>query len=363
MMHFTPYVRRTADGIGNIIADRFYPASSPQAAVLARLEAGLGKGADAAAARLDEAEGWLWSERWLFASEDEMWRASRLRYASIETVSACNQSCFFCPVSVAPRPVERMKTALFETIIAGLAAIDTAEGVFLNNYNEPFLDTRLPSMVRAITRAGLKVAINTNAAVPFDPAKWRGARISLLTVNMHTLERERYRAERGSDDLPVVLENIALYAQHRVADDIRIVVLGQGDAAHDRATAEITARFADRGIATMPHLLMDRCGAVKTLPPVADRGAWLSGCEQTGSRVLEHIHVLADGRCVLCCEDYNEDHVIGDLRTQSIADVMGGDALVAHRKRIYGAAACEPGYICRACAYATVGEGTPVAVA
>ena len=356
-MFFTPYTRRDGNGIANIISDRHYAAASPQAAILARFEGGLQAGLEtdslnalAAQPHLD----WLWSESWLFPTNEEIWRASRLRYASIETVSACQQRCYFCPVSTAPRPVTRMPTELFDAILAQLAKIRTVEGIFLNHYNEPFLDTRLPDMVRSIVRENLKVAINTNGAVPFDPAPWQGTEgaVTLLTVNIHTLDRDRYKAERGRDDLSNVLANIDLYIRHRVADDLRLVVLGHGDDRHDRDIADVTARFAGTGVGIMPHLLMDRCGNVETVAAVPDRGEFLRGCEQTGSRVLEHIHVLTDGRCVLCCEDYGEKHVVGDLRTQSVVEVMRGEPLAQHRGKIYGASPCEAGYICRACAYA-----------
>jgi hypothetical protein len=356
-MFFTPYTRRNGGDITNIISNRGYAGSSTQAAILAQLERDLRSGRANASLHPFAAQPdlqWLWSESWLFATYDAIWRASRLRYASIETVSACQQRCCFCPVSVAPRPVTRMPTELFFRILEQLAAIRTVEGVFLNHYNEPFLDTRLPNMVRGIASRNMKLGINTNAAVPFDPARWRGTEgmITLLTVNIHTLDRERYRLERGRDDLATVLANIDLYLRHRVAEDLCLVVLGHGDVLHDRDIAAITARFAGTGVRIMPHLLMDRCGNVKTVAPVPDRGEWLAGCEQTGSRVLEHIHVLPDGRCVLCCEDYGEEHIVGDLRTQSVVEVMRGESLARHRQRIYGAAPCEAGYICRACAYA-----------
>lgn len=350
-MFFTPFTRRDGNGITNIISNRHYDAASPQAAILAQFEGGPAHESLHTLATQPHLN-WLWSERWLFADDHEIWRASRLRYASIETISSCQQRCYFCPVSTAPRPVTRMRTELFDRIVVQLAEIGTVEGVFLNHYNEPFLDTRLPDMVRRIALANMKVGINTNAAVPFEPAQWHEGMVALLTVNIHTLDRARYTAERGRDDLPVVLANIALYIRHRIAEDLRLVVLGHGDALHDRDIAAVTARFAGAGVQVMPHLLMDRCGNVETVAAVPDRGAFLHGCEQTGSRVLEHIHVLPDGRCVLCCEDYSEKHVVGDLRTQSVAEVMRDEPLAQHRRKIYGAQPCEAGYICRACAYA-----------
>ncbi len=356
-MHLSPYISTDGDGLHNIVSDVRYPTVSERGRTLTAMLAGASGDFRMSGPCSPWDATWLLAEQWLFPTAEDAWRASRLRYASIETVSACNQTCRFCPVSHSPRPVTRMDFALFVRIVTELAEISTMEGVFLNHYNEPFLDKRLPQMARLISDAGLKLAINTNASVPFDPRDWLAEQplIHLLTVNLHTLDRRRYAGERGRDDVDQAVRNIRLYRHHRLAEVVRIVVLGDGDGQHRRDVAQIEAQFASAGIEVMSHLLMDRCGEVPGVEPAADRGDILAGCQQTGSRVLEHLHVLTDGRCVLCCEDYGENHIVGDLRSQSVIEVMRGDALVAHRRRIYGFARCEPGYICRACSYAVPG--------
>jgi radical SAM protein with 4Fe4S-binding SPASM domain len=39
------------------------------------------------------------------------------------------------------------------------------------------------------------------------------------------------------------------------------------------------------------------------------------------------LNIWADGRAVLCCDDWNEEHVVGDLNSQSLSEIWRGEAL------------------------------------
>ena len=71
-----------------------------------------------------------------------------------------------------------------------------------------------------------------------------------------------------------------------------------------------------------------------------------------GSRPFEHLHVVATGRVVLCCQDYREEYVIGDLHSQSVAEVLASDAILSLRKAVYGVIESAPDFICHRCEFA-----------
>ena len=69
-------------------------------------------------------------------------------------------------------------------------------------------------------------------------------------------------------------------------------------------------------------------------------------------RVLpfKDLNIWADGRAVLCCNDWNEQHPVGDLNTQSLAEIWQGAALAeARRLHREGKGAELP--ICASCNY------------
>ncbi len=47
---------------------------------------------------------------------------------------------------------------------------------------------------------------------------------------------------------------------------------------------------------------------------------------------FQDLNIWADGKAVLCCNDWNEEHVAGDLNTQSLRDVWLGQPLISARK-------------------------------
>ncbi len=50
-------------------------------------------------------------------------------------------------------------------------------------------------------------------------------------------------------------------------------------------------------------------------------------------RLMEQIFVLQDGRMLLCCSDWEQQSVVGDLTRQKIADIWHGERYAAYRRR------------------------------
>jgi MoaA/NifB/PqqE/SkfB family radical SAM enzyme len=287
---------------------------------------------------------------------DDVSRQSRLKVVSLETMTACNQKCYFCPVSIAPREDAVMPVELFENIVNMLTNYrPTIESVFLQSYNEPTLDRRFLDQCRTLFAADLPVAVLSNGT-GLTPAKIdaivEGGPLRYLCINLSTLDRDRYQHDRGEDHLAAVLRNLD-YAKHRrVADRMNIVVLGTGDATHDSDFAAIRDRFAGSRFDVERHVVMDRAGWLDVGLKPAQRKRHLAGCDNVGSRPLQHLHITPKGKCVLCCEDYDEKYVVGDLTTHTIAEVLESDELARMRRWVYGIEEAPDDFMCRNCIFA-----------
>jgi hypothetical protein len=293
---------------------------------------------------------------WLVEPGDHLASRFRLRVVSLETHSACNQACYFCPVSIAPRADTSMSDALFESIVDQLSAFKaTLEAVFLSNYNEPTADAGFIARCQALARRGLPIALNTNATglTPsrIDALNALGP-LRLISVNLSTLDRDRYARDRGADHLNLVLRNLDHAATRPLAAEMLIVVLGDGNEQHAHDVETITARFKGTRFVVQAHRIMDRAGhlSIGLKPEVAHQK--LRGCDNLGSRPLQHLHVTASGECVFCCEDYDAHHLIGDLRTASIVDVLSGEAMARLRRWSYGLEEAPAQFMCRKCVFA-----------
>ncbi|MGE0585559.1 MAG: radical SAM/SPASM domain-containing protein [Flavobacteriaceae bacterium] len=343
--------------IASIVSDKRYMLADEPGRSLANLEPG-GLLTAATMKSLAPFIEELLANGWLFTDRHSMFRSYRLRYVSLETNTQCNQRCFFCPVSEHLRPDHTMSDALLESVLCEMETQPDLAGVFLNNYNEPFLDKRAGSIISRLHARNIKVAVNSNGTVPLKsikPELTKGS-IFLLTFNIHTADREKYRRERGRDHLTLVLRNIADYARAGVAQTTRVAVLGDLSDAHEQEFEAIRQAFKDVPVTFEKYRLMDRAGNLMAdVSGAVDRDI-LWGCEQTGSRPLEHLHILPDGRCVLCCEDYYETHVVGDVSRQSFHEVMSGDEMARYRRTIYGFDRPDENFMCRHCEFSIPGH-------
>lgn len=245
-----------------------------------------------------------------------------------------------------------MSKELFESIVDQAAAVGGRDLViFLSNYNEPTMDPLFEDRVRYLFGRGLSVSILTNAS-GFTPERSRLfeglGRFRYIGINMPTLRTERYQKLHGTRDLARVLANIDAMDPGAISVESAIVVLGDDDEEHHRDAEEIRQRFQPRGWVVKPFKVRARpaTGIYVPEPPPKKR---LKGCELMGSRPFEHLHVTATGRAVLCCQDYWEKLQIGDVKRQTVAEILGGDVIARLRRWVYGVEEAPEDFLCRRC--------------
>ncbi|HXH40017.1 MAG TPA: hypothetical protein VNN08_15405, partial [Thermoanaerobaculia bacterium] len=126
-LRVNPFLHIDAGRIYNPLTDRAIVAGEAEYEALRRVIDG-GTTNEAADEQLEK-DGWL--------VRGDVSRSHRLKIVSLETMTACNQKCYFCPVSIAPREDYDMPPELFGRIVSQLTAYrDTLESVFLQSYNE-----------------------------------------------------------------------------------------------------------------------------------------------------------------------------------------------------------------------------------
>jgi len=301
----------------------------------------------------------LMDQAWIAPPESDLTSRYYLKYASIETHTVCNQSCRFCPVSIAPREPHFMPTALFDRIIMSLAGYRTTlKAVFLNNYNEPTLDKRIIDQVRTIKDAGLSAALLTNGTEltpeKIDALLGLGA-LAYLGVNIASIQREQFMSFHGKDHLERVIQNLDYAKDRRVAERMAIVVLGDGGDEHAQNYEAICKEYGHSCFEVRIFRAVDRAGFLEEgwKPEVLNKK--LRGCEEMGSRPLQHIHVNAHGQCMFCCQDYKGDYIVGDLNQESVGEVLAGPKLSLLRAQAYGLKQAPDDFICRKCVFSLTG--------
>lgn len=296
-------------------------------------------------------------EGWIVPEGTDLSRRHHLKVVSLETVTTCNQKCYFCPVSIAPRDDEEMPTALFERIVGELTEFrSTIDGVFLQSYNEPTIDRRFVDHCKTLFEAKLPVAVLSNGS-GLTPAKVDGllaaGRLRFLCINLSTLDEERYERDRGENHVKIVTRNLDYAKDLPVADEMRIIVLGTGDDEHQENFEAVRDRYAGSRFEISKQITVDR-GAwnLEVGRKAVQRVGRLAGCELIGSRPLQHLHITATANAILCCQDYDENYVVGNLATESVRAVLEGDAMARMRRWAYGVEESPDDFICRSCVFA-----------
>ncbi|MDQ3280546.1 MAG: radical SAM protein [Acidobacteriota bacterium] len=347
-----PFLHYGAERIYNTLTDRFLDAGEPGFDELHTIRDGALRTSDLPRPlALD-----LFSHGWLVESSPDLGNRFRLKYVSLEASTVCNQGCYFCPVSVDRRENHSMTMEFYEQIVAQLAKHkDTIDGVSMIHYNEPTADKRFMDQVRMLKRYGLQPAVLTNATGltkdRVDAILELGG-LRYMSINLSTLDRERYKNERGGDHLPLVLRNLEYIKDKPLAPQMDIAVLGTGDAVHQRDVEEIRAKYAGTRFTIHSYEVMDRAGSVPVGLHPESRDVNLCGCEQTGSRPVQWVHINPMGQAVLCCQDYHDEYVIGDLHEQSLDEILAGPRMALYRRWVYGMEPAPDDFICRKCIYA-----------
>ena len=110
----SPYLHIGSDRVENPHTDRTLAEGEPGYASLRRV---LDNHAEDL--RLTDELRPLAENGWLVDSKTDLDRRYHLKYVSLEAHTVCNQSCYFCPVSLAPRESHFMPTETYERIVSG----------------------------------------------------------------------------------------------------------------------------------------------------------------------------------------------------------------------------------------------------
>lgn len=298
----------------------------------------------------------LAADGWIVEHAPDLASRFTLKYVSFEAHTVCNQGCYFCPVSVDRREPYFMPLDFYEEITLQLAEFrDTIEGVSMIHYNEPTVDKRFVEQVAILKKYGLPPAVLTNGS-GLTPARVDAilemGGLKFLSINLSTLDRARYAADRQGDHLVQVMKNLDYVKDRPLAETMEIAVLGQDDAVHKRNFEEIRDYFAGSHFDVKYYQVMNRAGHVQIGLAPAKPVERLCGCEQTGSRPVQWVHITPHGNCVLCCQDYSDEYVVGNLHEESLREILSGPKMTLLRRWVYGMEEAPDDFICKQCIYA-----------
>lgn len=270
----------------------------------------------------------------------------RYECVEIEINRHCNFRCGFCPVKDLAKPRAFMSQSLFALVLDRVRDYGASE-VSLHHYSEPTLDPELPAKVAQAAERKLGVRLHTNASL-LDEQKIRALKeagnISMVVVNLPTIDPDAYARITRSTLYERVLNN--LQTMHRYGLPIYLSINVPIDS--DQSEVDrINEKFASLFGVSNAWWTTSRAGTLDA-PEYAQirvTGGRLDGC----MFAMDQVNVSFEGKVFLCCMDYHQTHVLGDLNTESLRNAAESAAAVSLRRKIFGYEEPPRGFICSSC--------------
>jgi sulfatase maturation enzyme AslB (radical SAM superfamily) len=258
----------------------------------------------------------------------------------IESTNLCNAKCVFCPRDEMHRRQGIMDMDLFTKIVDECAALGITH-VRVHNYGEPFLDRQLVEKVRYAKSKGIaEVGMISNGSLITEEIA-RGmidAGLDAINISVDAAGKETFESTRLNLKYDDVIGNIRTLARLRAESGRRrpkliLSFVRQNNSADEQAFIHEWSQIADKVHITDLHNWAGTLNASSDVRYPCYR-LWLT------------FTVLWDGRVSLCCADFDGRHILGDLRTSTIAQVWNSPAYRAVRRQHLDSGGPE---ICRSC--------------
>lgn len=290
------------------------------------------------------------------------------RMLMIQTTSACNASCVFCPLPGLRKtlPQGRMEEALFRRIVEEAGRYPEVACLNLFLMNEPLADRRMPRFIELARQhhptAQISLWSNAIALRPELGEALLNSPLTSLGVSLHAHHPETWQRITGRPDFYRVLRDLVHFVEQRNArrPDLEIVLryVGAEIFMDDEERAEVEAFWREGEVKLdLDPGYLSRAGNQDAPAAVTTPHRWLAGCKALGGP--KQAHVLYSGQVVLCCMDYGRRSSLGDLNQRSLHEIWAGEERRRILEQLYGARPADPDFLCARCELAIPADPPP----
>jgi radical SAM protein with 4Fe4S-binding SPASM domain len=268
-------------------------------------------------------------------------RAPRLPdIVQIESTNICNAKCVFCPRDEMHRRQGVMEMDLFRKIVDECASLGISH-VRVHNYGEPFLDRQLVEKVRYAKARGIREVgmISNGSLITEDIARGMiEAGLDAINISVDAAGKDVFEKTRVNLDYDTVVGNI------------RTLVRLRNEAG--RTHPKLILSFVRQNNSAEEQAFITEWGQIADKIHITDLHNWAGTLNRQSDvrfpcyRLWLTFTVLWDGRVSLCCADFDGRHILGDLRTSTIAEIWNTSAYRAIRREHLESGGPE---ICRSC--------------
>ncbi len=234
----------------------------------------------------------------------------------IETTMLCNSECTFCPQNELTRGPHYMEEHVWKKIVDESAGKGVLYRPFL--VNEPFVDRRLPEIIRYIRNdKSAFVELNSNGRfVNRDMIREvLEAGIDWIRFSIDGFSPETYKLSGRGMNYEKVIEDVHFFINERNKQKnkcfIETRMIDMDFNKHEQEKfVDYWSEYADKASITELY----------TWPWMGQTESFRAPCP----KIVDEMFFIVDGRAVLCCWDFQERGVIGDINDQTVKEIWRG---------------------------------------
>lgn len=264
-----------------------------------------------------------------------------------EVTTKCNYRCTICPYPTLERAKETMSTALFVQLLDKvLAETSQYEMVTFAGMGEPLLDRDIEGKIRHATARGLRCTVITNASMLSTERflALQEAGLHSMRVSFYGTTPESYAKVHGIRDLrkfEAVKQTLEEICRRKTSCQVLMTFNRVDDNVADMDEwIAYWGQRVDLLEVWHPHNWGTTFNYREIQPDL------LPTC---GRATKGPLQIQVDGTVNMCCFDFQGKLLLGDLKTQTLAEIFSGDAfghiLACHTTGNYAGS----GLICEHC--------------
>ncbi len=240
---------------------------------------------------------------------------SRIK-VGLELTSKCNLRCGMCPLPVLRRPYEDMDWPLVERSEREIHGLGLRLK-WLHEMGEPLLYSRIDDAIRLFPEASL----STNGLLLTEEmgARLLASPLKRLRICLDSVNPQVYPQLRTGGDFDKLVELTRKFLKQARGHPMRIEIQKMRSRLTLDETIDDFRKLFDLKHYRNARVIEKTCEALDVNEETDLHGKFY-GCVQ--GAFFTWVVIFADGRVTHCCYDAHGDQVIGDLRKQSLAEII-----------------------------------------
>ena len=243
---------------------------------------------------------------------------SRIK-VGLELTSKCNLRCGMCPLPVLRRPYEDMDWPLVERAEREIHGLGL-KLKWLHEMGEPLLYSRIDDAIRLFPEASL----STNGLVltPEIGEKLLATPLKRIRICVDSINPEVYPQLRTGGDFDKLVDLTKKFLKQAKGHPMRIEIQKMRSRLTLEETVDDFRKLFDLKQYRNARVIEKTCEALDVNEETDLHGKFY-GCVQ--GAFFTWVVVFADGRVTHCCYDAHGDQIMGDLKTQTLREIIDSE--------------------------------------